>query len=211
MSGKHASITRVATIMFLYGVLLLSGGITAYLMAPPGANAKTAIIITGICAVLMFAMGFMSLLLKTKRGVGMIGIHVGLILPLIFAFAFLMRAGSNYEKAGIYNYFQKAYIADIENRNVADNPSVRETYLSGAKPDGGGEIPAHDTSYLGLILTLLFGISAAAFMFLLLSRPKIPPKPAIQATDPAPGEKRTPKPDFAPPAEAKAESKPDFE
>ncbi|GAB5497043.1 MAG: hypothetical protein Phyf2KO_21230 [Phycisphaerales bacterium] len=185
--SKHSPISRVATIMFLYAALMVSFGVLAYLIAPAGANATTAIIATGACAAIMVAMGVMSLMINKKRKVGMIGIHLGLILPLVFAGVFLMRAGSNYRSSGVYGYFEDAYQADLESRDVTDSESLRESFLSGAKPENGKKIPEHDKAYLGFILTLLFGFSVAAFMFLLLSRPELPPKPvAAQAgTKPA--------------------------
>lgn len=167
--------------MFLYAALMVAFGVLAYLIAPPGANATTAIIATGACAAIMVAMGVMSLMIKTKRRVGMIGIHLGLVLPLVFAGVFLMRAGSNYRSSGVYNYFEDSYQADIESREVTDTDSLRESFLSGAKPENGEDIPEYDKAYLGFILTLLFGFSVAAFMFLLLSRPEFPPKPEAKA------------------------------
>lgn len=173
--------------MFLYAALMLAFGILAYLIAPPGANATTAIIATGACALIMVAMGIMTLMIKTKRTVGMVGVHLGLILPLVFAGVFLMRAGTNFRSSGVYRYFEHAYQADIENRGVADTTETRDSFLSGAKPDQGKDIPQHDKAYLGFILTLLFGFSVATFMFLLLSRPELPPKSAPKPVSPKVG------------------------
>lgn len=172
--------------MFLYAALILSLGILAYLIAPPGANAKTAVFVTGVCAAVMIAMGVMSLMIHKKRKVGMIGIHVGLILPLVFATTFLWRAGDNYRHSGVYQYFEHAYQADLKDRNAEDTTANRESFLSGAKPESGNKIPTGDKGYLGFILTMLFGVSIAAFVVLLLSRPKLPPKPAPVAAAPEP-------------------------
>ncbi len=214
MSSQKASISRAATIMFLYAALLLAFGILAYLIAPPGANAKTAVIATGACAAIMIAMGIMTLMIKSKRKVGMIGIHLGLILPLVFAGVFLMRAGKNYRDSGVHRYFDKAYHADIKDRGAEDTPDNRESFLSGAKPEFAADIPEGDKAYLGFILTMLFGFSVAAFMFLLLSRPELPPKLAIDEPKPAkPAEKAKPKPEpvKAEPEVSQAELKPETE
>jgi hypothetical protein len=178
MSSQKASISRAATIMFLYAALLLTFGILAYLIAPPGANASTAVVATGACAAIMIAMGIMTLMIKSKRTVGMVGIHMGLVLPIIFAGVFLMRAGAAYRSSGEFRYFNNAYLADISNRGVEDTTATRESFLSGAKPEFAADIPEGDKAYLGFILTMLFGVSVAAFMFLLLSRPELPPKDA---------------------------------
>ncbi|MFI4891999.1 MAG: hypothetical protein ACIAQ0_00995 [Phycisphaerales bacterium JB058] len=178
MSSQQQSVSRAAIVMFLYAALILTFGIMAYLIAPPGANAKTAVVVTAICAVVMSARGVMTLMIHKKRNIGMIGIHVGLLLPLIFASLFLMRAGSNYRASGVYNYFQNAYQADLDDRKAEDTTANRDSFLSGAKPESGDEIPTGDKGYLGFILTMLFGVSVAAFVVLLLSRPKLPPKPA---------------------------------
>ncbi len=182
--------------MFLYAALILSFGILAYLIAPPGANAKTAVVVTAICAVVMGSMGVMSLLIHKNRKVGMIGIHLGMVLPLIFAALFLMRAGSNYRASGVYTYFQNAYQVDLNDRKAEDTTANRESFLSGAKPDSGNEIPTGDKGYLGFILTMLFGVSVAAFVVLLLSRPKLPPKPASVVTAPVtpPSKTKAPEP-----------------
>lgn len=185
MSSQQQSATRAAVVMFLYAALMLSLGILAYLIAPPGANAKTAVFVTGACALVMVAMGVMSLMVYKKRKVGMIGIHLGLILPIIFASLFLMRAGSNYRSSGVYRYFDNAYQVDLKERSAQDTAALRESFLSGARPKWAADIPQGDKGYLGFILTMLFGVSVAAFVVLLLSRPQLPPRPApAEATRP---------------------------
>lgn len=210
MSSQKASISRAATIMFLYAALLVAFGVLAYLIAPPGANAKTAVIATGACAFIMAAMAVMTLMIKSKRTVGMVGIHLGLLLPLVFAGVFLMRAGAAYRSSGVHRYFDNAYVADIEDRGAEDTTANRDSFLSGAKPEFGDEIPEGDKAYLGFILTMLFGVSVAAFMFLLLSRPELPPKQsAPKAEKPKPAQSAAkPKPE---PIAADPEPKQDSE
>jgi len=89
-----------------------------------------------------------------------------------------MRAGAAYRDSGVYRYFNDAYVADIEDRSAENTAANRESFLSGAKPEFAADIPEGDKAYLGFILTMLFGVSVAAFMFLLLSRPELPPKQA---------------------------------
>ncbi|HED54277.1 MAG TPA: hypothetical protein ENJ00_08765 [Phycisphaerales bacterium] len=181
---SKASIGRTSVIMFLYAALLVTFGVLAYLIAPPGAHAQTAVVVTAICALLMVAMGVLSMLIHKKRNLGMIGIHVGLLLPMVFAVAFLVRAGSAYRSSGVYRYFERAYQAEVKTGDIADSADARSAYLEEAKPDRGKDLPSGDKAYLGLILTILFGVSVAAFVVLLLSRPKLPPKPAAPAVEP---------------------------
>lgn len=192
MASPQHSPTRAAVVMFLYAALMLTLGILAYLIAPPGANAKTAVIVTGACALVMLAMGIMALTIHKNRKLGMVGIHLGLILPLVFAAVFLMRAGTSYRSAGVYRYFDNAYQVDRKARAAADTTELRDSFLAGARPKSADEIPETDKNYLGLILTLLFGVSVAAFVVLLLSRPEIPPRPQpAVVTPPQPAQPTT--------------------
>ncbi len=79
-------------IMYAYAGFLIACGIVAYFMAPPDANATTALIIPAASGVLMVICAVMAGMLHRKRAVGMIGIHAGLVLPLLFAIAFGVRA-----------------------------------------------------------------------------------------------------------------------
>lgn len=189
MSTTKHTVTRAAVVMFLYAALLVAFGVLAYMIAPPRANAGTAIVVTSVCAAAMIAMGVMTLLIHRRRTAGMIGIHVGLLLPLVFGAAFLWRAGSNFRDSGVYRYYENAYLAEVKAGTFRDTESDRTAFLSGARPKTGEEIPEGDKGYLGFILTMLFGISVAAFVVLLLGRPKLPPKAAKAppvVTKPAP-------------------------
>ncbi|MHC4415014.1 MAG: hypothetical protein ACYS0G_07010 [Planctomycetota bacterium] len=79
-------------IMFLYAIFLLACGLVAYFMAPEGAKASTALLVSGGTAAVMVACGVMARLIGRNRPVGIVGSHAGLILPLIFAVLFGVRA-----------------------------------------------------------------------------------------------------------------------
>lgn len=83
---------KSARIMFAYAGFLIACGLAAYFMAPPGANATTALIVPSIAAGLMIVFGALANMYARHRQVGMVGIHVGLVLPLIFTIAFGYRA-----------------------------------------------------------------------------------------------------------------------
>lgn len=170
--------------MFIYAGLVVALSLLAYSSAPAGANAATALIMGGGSAAIMGIMGIFTLLIHRKRRLGMIGIHVGMILPLVFAAAFFMRIAANYKSAGVHDYFYGAYARSVESGEVADTGDARRAFLDGGKNAvSGGEIPDHSKAYLGQVLTLLFGLSTAAFAMLLASRPSIP-KPASASDGP---------------------------
>src|SRR5262245_2226093 len=100
---------KSSRIMFFYAGFLLACGLIAYFRAPPDAKAMTALIVPSAAAVLMVVCGAMARALARNRTVGMIGIHVGLVLPLIFAIAFGMRAYKTFDSGGD----QKRYLAYI--------------------------------------------------------------------------------------------------
>ena len=79
-------------LMFAYAVFLVICGFTAYFMAPAGAKAGTALVVSSATAAVMVICGSMAGALNRNRVVGMIGIHAGLVLPLVFALLFGMRA-----------------------------------------------------------------------------------------------------------------------
>lgn len=179
MADSKRNVNRAAAIMFVYALLVLGLSLLAYVMAPPGANATTAIVIGGVAAVLMSAMAVMSMLIERNRKLGMIGIHVGLLLPLVFAAGFFMRIDDAYSSSGVNRYFQNAYQQKVKDGAEDDTEKARRAFFVNAR-DGlsGKDIPETDKAYLGRTLTLLFGASTAAFVLLLLSRPEVPAKPA---------------------------------
>lgn len=95
--------------MFAYAAFLFGCGLVAYFMAPPDANATTALVVPSIAAGLMVVFGGMAAAFHRHRTTGMIGIHVGLVLPLLFAAAFGYRAASTFANGGS----EKQYLAVI--------------------------------------------------------------------------------------------------
>jgi len=134
-------------VVLAYAAVLLDGGLTAFMTAPPEANAATALIVPGACAVVMLLCAVGASLIDRNRAVGMIGIHAGLVLPLVFAAAFAFRAMAAAEASAAYND-PAAVVAE------------------------GGEAPDHDKGYLAWTLWRLTGLSGVAFVGLLLQRPK---------------------------------------
>jgi hypothetical protein len=176
-------VTRAALIMFVYAGVVIGLSLLAFVLAPPGANAATAVAMGGGSALVMVVMAVLSLLGRRNRKLGMVGIHVGLLLPLIFAATFLLRIGPSYRSSGVHRYFETAYERAVNTGAVASTSDAKDAFLKAGRDSvSGQEIPPTDKAYLGLILTLLFGASLAAFVLLLLSRPTLP-KPAREGDD----------------------------
>ncbi|MEO1584741.1 MAG: hypothetical protein AAFR96_09245 [Planctomycetota bacterium] len=190
MSGSKRNVNKAAIIMFAYAGLVVGLSVLAYSIAPEGANASTAIVIGAVAAALMSAMGVCSLMIEKNRKVGMIGIHVGMLLPLVFAIGFLMRIPVAYGSSGVHGFFVGEFERQVAAGARQDTPGALSEFYADAERELTGDaitIPRTDKAYLGRTLTLLFGTSTAAFALLLLSRPKVPKKaPADPFVEPTP-------------------------
>jgi hypothetical protein len=172
--------------MLVYAVCLLISGYVTMSVAPPGSKPATAFIIPAVAAGLSIAAAVLALMIKSNRKLGMIGIHVGLLLPLVFAVGFFMRIDDAYGSSGVNRYFQNAYEQKVKDGAEDDTEKARRAFFVNARDElSGKDIPETDKAYLGRTLTLLFGASTAAFVLLLLSRPEVPAKPADSFGDDA--------------------------
>ncbi|MEL6311947.1 MAG: hypothetical protein AAFQ17_06210, partial [Pseudomonadota bacterium] len=124
MADSNRSVNRAAIIMFLYALVVVALSALAYLIAPPGANAMTAVVAGGVSAVLMCVMAGMSLLIRKNRAVGMIGIHVGMLLPLVFAIGFLMRIPVAYGSSGVHGFFVGEFQRQVAAGARQDTPGA---------------------------------------------------------------------------------------
>ncbi len=90
-------------LLYLYAAFLAACGFAAFAMSGFASNAKTALIVGFGTAIVIAICGFLAGMIHKNRGAGMIGIHVGLILPLIFAGLFAWRAYKAYaDPANLY-------------------------------------------------------------------------------------------------------------
>jgi len=87
---------KPSAILYCYAAFLALCGFAAYAMSGFAANARTALIVGFGTAVVMVIFGFLAGMIHKNRAAGMIGIHVGLVLPLVFAVLFGWRAYQAY-------------------------------------------------------------------------------------------------------------------
>lgn len=172
--------------MIAYGLAVLFIGGLTYFVAPPGANALTALIISILAAVFMTTCAILSLMIESRRTLGMIGIHLGLILPLVIAVGPFMRLRASLDHAHAFN----AAVAEAGGLIVS-----KETIADKSKPSP----IAYQTVGLGSIGAL----SVFAFITLIVQRPRVP-KPHAASTpapvQPMPHEGPTdPRPSMPPP------------
>ena len=177
-------IGRAVLTMIGYAVFLVAGGLVAFLMAPPDANATTALLVPSIAAGLMLISAVLSSLMHRSKPVGMIGIHAGLVLPLIFTLGIGQRALATWSEVGDYTEQREAYEAA---QQQPDQPQPDQQQADRQQAESFGayleaqgladDVPDHDKTYLAVILTVLALGSAGAFVVLLLQRPKPEPKP----------------------------------
>lgn len=83
-------------IMYLYALFLTACGFAAFALSGFASTARTALIVGFGTAVVMAICGLLAGMISKSKAMGMVGIHVGLILPLIFAGLFGWRAYKAY-------------------------------------------------------------------------------------------------------------------
>lgn len=89
---------KSAKLMLVYAGFLVACGFAAFALSNFESRAMTALIAGGGSAVLMTICAVMASMLHRNRPVGMIGIHVGLVLPLLLAGVFGWRAYGAFQK-----------------------------------------------------------------------------------------------------------------
>ncbi|MCA9284159.1 MAG: hypothetical protein KDA22_03020 [Phycisphaerales bacterium] len=139
-------------IMLIYAIFLVACGVAAFAMSGFDARARTALIAGGGAAAVMAGCAFMAAQLQRSRAVGMTGIHLGLIAPMVFAGLFLWR--------GLEAYVSyKAGVPPLEALVAAHNA------IPGADPISVRPL------YLPIVLALMATVSAMVFGMLLMTRP----------------------------------------
>jgi hypothetical protein len=158
--------TGAASAMFFYAMLMVGAGVTAFALAPETANAKTALIVPVACAGAMVLCAILSLQIERAKVLGMIGIHMGLIFPILFAGVIGFRAVATGEKVAQYKVAELEYATALEQREVDNGAGARTAFFTAR------EAPDHDKSYLRNTLWFLTIASLGSFGLILAKRPK---------------------------------------
>jgi len=180
---------KYAMTMLVYAVCLLISGFVTMAVAPPGSKPATAFIIPAVAAGLAIAAAVLSLMIKSNRKLGMIGIHVGLVLPLIFAAGSLSRVAGSMSNAQDFN----DQLTDLHSAlampdgqvtltliNAPDSDRARDRLMQARWMDGQTPRtmePGHPwrpSGYQSVGMISIAMLSVLAFVSLLLHRPEIP-------------------------------------
>lgn len=149
---------KAPLLMVLYAIALVAIGYLTYSVAPPGANAATALKMSSGIAALMLFCAVASLAIRRHRALGMVGIHLGLLLPLIAALGTGMRLPGSYANAQRFNE-AAAQEAGVLVQAVSDQRD---------RP--------HPVGYQTVGIGSSVVLSVFAFAAILSHRPKVPPK-----------------------------------
>lgn len=148
----------IVAVMVLFAVLLVTGGLVAFVAAPPEANPKTALNIPGTCATIMLlAAGVTYLGVKRPSPrMAMIGGHVGMVLPFLFALLFLPPALARTKANANFSEAKAAYDRAVGEGRTFATEDEREAFFRERKS------PDHDQTYLVVTLWSLIALSGAA-------------------------------------------------
>ncbi|MEC9374076.1 MAG: hypothetical protein VYC34_09535 [Planctomycetota bacterium] len=158
---------RSALPPILFAIVLIIAGLTAYTLAPPQANAATALIVPGVCAVIMLAIG-VGVLVTGRKSVKTAGrIHlVGVILTLVFLAAFVSRAIPTMRATNAYEQASQDYRRQVEAGTIDSSESARTAFYEGKG------VPDHSKFYLGATLFTLSAAAALTFVVMLATPPR---------------------------------------
>jgi len=155
---------KAAINMLVYAAALLVIGVVAYLAAPTGASAATALIIPSVAAALMITAAVLAIMGKASIAKGngpgkpgTLGLNLAILLPLLFTLAFAFRA-------------LPATSAYLEAKGALSSGNLLEQ--AETLIDDKGQ-KALQKDYLVVALWSLTALSAFAFATMLTTRPKL--------------------------------------
>ncbi|MEQ8845186.1 MAG: hypothetical protein RIB58_10055 [Phycisphaerales bacterium] len=169
---------KAVAILILYAVLVIALGLLAYLDAPEGANKATALIVPLVIAGISVACAVMALFIHKKRTVGMIGIHLGIVFPLLVAVAVGHRGYVAHQASEKYQQTRDLWEQRVRDGGI-NTPGAREKFFDEANSD------EYDKAYLRGALVAIAAVSLQTFVTMIVARPKPParkPKPAAAET-----------------------------
>lgn len=155
---------KAAIIMIVYAAAMVMIGAVTFMVAPSGASKATALIVPGVCGALMVVCAALTIMgagsARQGNGVGkhgMLGVHLGILLPLLFMLAIMFRAIPTTSK-------------HLAARNAINPDQPIETTAAVLDEDSRKAL-AKD--YLVVSLWSLTALSGFGFVALLVLRPKM--------------------------------------
>lgn len=187
--------------LVLYAVGLVGIGYATYSVSPPGANAVTALIAPAAGGLFVLVCAVLSAMVHKNRMLGMIGIHVGLVVPLLMAAGPAARISGSLSNASAFN-------TQLERFHEAANSGVVITSVQSAgegvrlvsrlESQAGGEnvfdvetdgderaAAWHPAGYQTVGLAASIVLSLFAFCVLLLQRPSPAKRAAVSEPETA--------------------------
>jgi len=158
-------LAKSATVMFVYALMLIGIGALTFHVSPPGSKAITALLVPGIIGIAAIACGVLTLMGKRDRKLGLTGVYVGLLVPMIGAVGSFMRLGTSLASTEAFNAHLKETGAVI----VSEDAKQHEK----------------NTAYQSVGIGACGAISVLAFAALVLHRPTVPKRPDELETAPA--------------------------
>lgn len=166
---------KAAILLILYALVMITIGVITFVAAPPEANAATALIIPCACGVVTIVAAVLTIIGRDPgpegrpNTMGMIGVHAGLVLPLLFTLAIGYRAVTGTGPV----LDAQAALEKIE--RPADQPVPEEIAVAEAELR---KVAGKD--YQIVALWSLTGLSLFAFASLVMLRPKPAAADAIE-------------------------------
>ncbi|MHC5011789.1 MAG: hypothetical protein ACYTG6_12735 [Planctomycetota bacterium] len=152
---------RAAVVMFVYAGLVLALGATAFVMAPEGASAITAILVPGIFSVLMDGCGIFALVAWKRQNDVRIPVFISLLLLLAFVGGSLPRALAAGDAASAHQNAMADFRKQVESNELPDTEDARLDFL---ESQGA---PPYDKSYQRNVLWVIIALSVVAFLAIL--------------------------------------------
>jgi hypothetical protein len=173
------SMFKYALTLVAYAIALVLVGFVTYSVAPEGANAATALIISGVLAALAVACAVLSFMIKSNRTLGMIGIHLGLVVPLLAVAGTASRLPASLEATERGNSDLTTIREQAERTGGATLVKTEDewelTFPESEVTVGMGNVLS-PRGYQTVGIASTACLSAFAFIALLIHRPKVPPK-----------------------------------
>ncbi len=168
-AAARALAGRVGGIGVVYALILLGTGVTAYTLAPEGANAATALIVPSACATIVLIIAVATFVSGRRRlRPAKFGRAALAIAALLFAGAFAGRALPSSNAADQYDEAIQEYESAVEAGEREETSEARLAYLE----EVGA--PDHSKRYLANTLWTLTAVSVFVVLALIIVGKKPP-------------------------------------